>query len=208
MSIQEAALYGDLVVALRDYAAGQLACVSPDLDAETAGGRLDEFIRTWFFTPQQELYGSAPREVIWREQLGEGNPVPREYAAEVYGDCDCPICQMMREEIENAESDEAHGHFWNYFPDSCLLDRYDPEGSEERWRQELAEMQEWQVERQAEVPVEGHPEVTRPAVPKRTHFVQPTYPPEAVARATVAAGSSASWAWTFSAAISARTAAR
>ena len=26
-----------------------------------------------------------------------------------------------------------------------------------------------QVERQAEVPVEGHPEVTRPAVPKRTH---------------------------------------
>ena len=71
-------------------------------------------------------------------------------AAEAYGDCDCPICQMMREEIENAESDEAPGHFWNYFPDSCLLDRYDPEGSEERWRQELAEMQEWQVERQAE----------------------------------------------------------
>ena len=150
MSIQEAALYGDLVVALRDYAAGQLAEVSPDLDAETAGGRLDEFIRTWFFTPQGELYGSAPREVIWREQLGEGNPIPREYAAEAYGDCDCPICQMMREEIENAESDEAHGHFWNYFPDSCLLDRYDPEGSEERWRQELAEMQEWQVEREAE----------------------------------------------------------
>ena len=117
MSIQEAALYGDLVVALRDYAAGQLADGSPDLDAETAGGRLDEFIRTWFFTPQRELYGSAPREVIWREQLGEGNPIPREYAAEAYGDCDCPICQMMREEIESAESDEAHGHFWNYFPE-------------------------------------------------------------------------------------------
>ena len=91
MSIQEAALYGDLVVALRDYAAGQLADVSPDLDAETAGGRLDEFIRTWFFTPQGELYGPAPREVIWREQLGEGNPIPREYAAEAYGDCDCQI---------------------------------------------------------------------------------------------------------------------
>ena len=150
MSIQEAALYGDLVVALRDYAAGQLADVSPDLDAETAGGQLDEFIRTWFFMPQRELYGSAPREVIWREQLGEGNPIPKEFAAEAYGDCDCPICQMLREEIESAESDEAHGHFWNYFPDSCLLDRYDPEGSDERWRKELAEMGEWQEKRQAE----------------------------------------------------------
>ena len=88
MSIQEAALYGDLVVALRDYAAGQLACVSPDLDAETAGGRLDEFIRTWFFTPQGELYGSAPREVIWRENWARaiqfpGNTLPRPTATAI-----------------------------------------------------------------------------------------------------------------------------
>jgi hypothetical protein len=75
--------------------------------------------------------------VIWREKLGEGTPIPREYAAEAYGDCDCPICQMLREEIENAESDEAHGHCWVYSPDSCLLDRYDPEGSDERWRREF-----------------------------------------------------------------------
>ena len=132
MTIQEAALYGDLVVALRDFAAAHLAESSPDLDAETTGARLDEFIREWFFMPQEALYGSAPRDVIWREQLGESNPIPKEYAAEAYGDCDCPICQMMREEIESAEDDEAHGHFWTYCPDSCLLDRYDPEGSEER----------------------------------------------------------------------------
>jgi hypothetical protein len=150
MSIQETALYGDLVVALRDYAAEQLAASSPTLDAEAAGAKLDEFIRTWFFMPQAALYGSAPREVIWREQLGEGNLIPKEYAAEAYGDCDCPICQMMREEIDSAESDEAHGHFWTYCPDSCLLDRYDPEGSDERWRKELEEMQEWQEERKAE----------------------------------------------------------
>ena len=133
MSIQEAALYGDLVLALRDYAAERLASMTPCKD-------LDEFIRIWLFTPQEQLYGSSPRDVIWREQLGEGNPIPREYAAEAYSDCDCPICQMLREEIENAESDEAHGHCWVYSPDSCLLDRYDPEGSDERWRREFESM--------------------------------------------------------------------
>ena len=130
MSIQEAALYGDLVLALRDYAAERLASMTPCKD-------LDEFIRIWLFTPQEQLYGSSPRDVIWREQLGEGNPIPREDAVEVYSDCDCQICQILREEIENAASDEAHGHCWTYCPDSCLLDRYDPEGSEERWRREF-----------------------------------------------------------------------
>jgi hypothetical protein len=154
MSMQEAALYGDLVVALRDHAAGELAGRSPNLDAETAGALLDEFIRSWFFTPQAQLYGAAPREVIWREQLGEGNAIPREYAAEAYSDCDCPICQMMREEIESAEDDAAHGHCWVYCPDSILLDRYDPEGSAEHWRQELGDMQEWQEEWQKECQVE------------------------------------------------------
>lgn len=140
MSIQEAALYGDLVLALRDHAAARLATASPILDIENARAQFDEFIRTWLFTPQVTLYGSAPREIIWREQLGEGNPIPREYAAEAYSDCDCPICQMLREEIESAESDEAHGHCWTYAPESSLIDRYDPEGSEERWRKELAGM--------------------------------------------------------------------
>ena len=140
MSIQEAALYGDLALALRDHAAARLALASPTLDIENARAQLDEFIREWLFTPQEALYGSAPREIIWREQLGESNPIPREYAVEAYGDCDCPICQMLREEIESAESDEAHGHCWTYAPESSLIDRYDPEGSEERWRKELAGM--------------------------------------------------------------------
>src|SRR5712692_8422987 len=108
MSVQEAALYGDLVLALRDYAADQLATLRPDRDARAARDRVDEFIRAWFFTPQKELYGSAPRDVIWREQMGEPNPLPKEYAAELFED-DCPICKEMREGIENAESDEAHG---------------------------------------------------------------------------------------------------
>ena len=143
MSVQEAALYGDLVLALRDHAAQQLASVHSSLDVAIATNQLDEFIRTWFFTPQEELYGSAPREVIWREQLGEENPLPREYAREAYCGDDCPLCQMLIAEIENAPDDESHGHFWGYAPENILLDLYDPEGSEERWRQEDARHAEW-----------------------------------------------------------------
>jgi len=170
MSIQEAALYGDLVLALRDYAAEQLAAVStapsadmlPEHDLDTARTRLDDFIRTWFFTPQKELYGSAPREVIWREQLDEPNVIPKEYAAEIFDD-DCPICQEMRQEIENAEDDEEHGHFWNYCPDTCLLERYDPEGAEERWRKEFAQMDEWKAEQKQTQPEPGYTPPPAPA---------------------------------------------
>ena len=97
------------MLALRDYAVERLASMTPCKD-------LDDFIRTWLFAPQEQLYGSTPRDVIWREQLGEGNPIPKEYAVEAYGACDCPICQMLRDEIENAESDEAHGHCWTIAP--------------------------------------------------------------------------------------------
>jgi hypothetical protein len=156
VSVQEAALYGDLVLALRDYAAEQLAALTPEHDVDVTRTFLDEFIRTWFFTPQEKLYGSAPRQIIWREQLGEQNPLPKEYAADVFGD-DCPICQAMREEIESAEDDEAHGHFWGYTPETCLLDLYDPDGSEERWRKEFARMEAEEEQRR-----------TQPAAPDYT----------------------------------------
>ena len=147
MSIQECALYSDLVLWLRDRAAELLAeAKSGATTVEAEAARLDELIRSWFFTPQEELYGSAPREVIWREQLGEPNPIPKEYADEAIADDDCPICQMMREEIESAESDHNHGWHWTYCPDSCLLDRYDPEGSEERWQKDLADFGEWKAQ--------------------------------------------------------------
>jgi hypothetical protein len=161
MSVQEAALYGDLVLALRDYAAGQLAGLTTEHDLEATRVRLDDFIRTWFFTPQAELYGSAPREVIWREKLGEPNVIPREYAAEAFGD-DCPICQEMRREIEEAEEGVDHGHHWTYCPDSCLLDIYDPEGSQEQWHKELARMDEVRAEREAAGPA---PEYVPPPTP-------------------------------------------
>lgn len=146
MPVQECALYGDLVLWLRDRAAELLAEIKPDSTVEAETTRLDELIRGWVFMPQKELYGSAPREVIWREQLGEPNPIPKEYADEVIADDNCPICQMMRQEIESAEDDHQHGWHWTYCPDSCLLDIYDPEGSDERWEKELARHDEWKAQ--------------------------------------------------------------
>ncbi|MFQ5340913.1 MAG: hypothetical protein ACE5F6_05145 [Anaerolineae bacterium] len=145
MSIQECALYGDVVLWLRDRAAELLAEARTESTLEAETTRLDELIRGWFFTPQDELYGSAPREIIWREQLGEPNPIPKEYVDDAIGDDDCPICQMMREEIESAESDHDHGYHWTYCPDSCLLDLYDPEGSDERWQKEFADLEAWKA---------------------------------------------------------------
>ena len=111
--------------------------------------RLDEFIRHVVFYAAGGAIRLRPTRGHLARAAWRGQSNPRRNSRRTYGDCDCPICQMMREEIENAESDEAHGHFWNYCPNSCL-DRYDPEGSDERWREELDEMKEWQAERRAE----------------------------------------------------------
>jgi hypothetical protein len=94
MSIQECALYGDLVFHLRDQVAEMLVKNAPYRNVEEAKQSLDTLIRDWFFTPKAELYGSAPREVIWREQLGMGNPIPSEYARHAFDDTyNCPLCQ-------------------------------------------------------------------------------------------------------------------
>ena len=136
MSIQECALYGDLVLYLRDSIAIKLVEMKAHHNLEEAEQQLDNLIRDWFFTPQDRLYGSAPREVIWREQLGQGNPIPPEYAREAFDD-DCPICQGAIEEIEAGEHQHGHGGWhWTYCPDSALIDLYDPEGSEARWLEE------------------------------------------------------------------------
>jgi hypothetical protein len=137
MPIQECALYGDLVLYLRDRAAEMLAEAKANSSFDEAHQRLDALIRDWFFTSRDDLYGSAPRDVIWREQLGEGNPIPPEYARQTFDD-DCPICQSAIEEIEAGEHDHSHGGGWQwtYCPDVSLIDIYDPEGSEERWQKE------------------------------------------------------------------------
>ena len=91
----------------------------------------------WFFIPQEELHGCAPRDLIWAEQKGEPNPIHPDCLAEFFDD-DCPICQATRQEVKAAiEAGEEHGWRWHYddggYP---LIARYDPEGWDERWAEE------------------------------------------------------------------------
>jgi hypothetical protein len=143
---QECALYGDLVLYLRDRAAELLAGDGGDGEAEQA--RLDTVIRDWFFNPQDKLHGCAPRDLIWAEQKGEPNPIHPDHLAEFFDDDDCPICQATHQEVKAAlEAGEEHGWQWGYddggYP---LIAHYDPEGWDERWDEEDAAFQEWQAE--------------------------------------------------------------
>jgi hypothetical protein len=97
MAYQECALYGNLVRYLRDRCTERLVELDPASDAETAGAWLDDLIRDWFFTPQHDLHGDAPRDIIWREQKGEPNVVPPDRMDDLFFD-DCPVCQAMRDE--------------------------------------------------------------------------------------------------------------
>lgn len=147
MCYQECALYGDLVLWLRDRAAELLAGDEGDVEAER--GRLDALVRDWFFRPQAELHGCAPRDLIWAEQMGRPNPIHSEHVDDFFED-DCPVCQFERERIEAAmESGEEHGWQWHYddggFP---LVARYDPEGWDARWAEEDAQFEAWQAERE------------------------------------------------------------
>jgi hypothetical protein len=143
MCYQECALYGELVLWLRDRAAELLAgdrdAVEVAVEAQQA--RLDSLIREWFFTPQEDLYGSAPRDIIWAEQLGEPNPVPPESVEDMFDD-DCPVCTFEKERAKAAiEAGEDPG--WQWYKDdggSPLIARYDPDGWDERWADEDLEM--------------------------------------------------------------------
>ena len=63
-----------------------------DLQRETA--RLENNRRVWLSTPQEDLQGFSPEEVIERERQRLPLAVSGEAAM---ADCDCPLCQMMAE---------------------------------------------------------------------------------------------------------------
>ena len=146
MCYQECALYGDLVLYLRDRAAELLAGDGGKVQVEQA--RLDTVIRDWFFTPQDELHGCAPRDLIWAEQKGEPNPVHPDHLAEFFED-DCPLCQAMHHEVKVAiEAGEEHGWQWHYDDGGCpLIAQYDPEGWDARWAEEHATFERRRAER-------------------------------------------------------------
>lgn len=147
MSIQEAALYGELVLYLRDHLAELLADENSDIEDQRE--RLDEIIHKWFFTPQHELHGCAPRELIWAERKGEPNPVHPERLDEFFID-DCPICHAKFEQVLAAfEAGEDPGWHWYYDEGGCpLLACYDPEGWDEFWAEQEEAFEEWQVEQE------------------------------------------------------------
>jgi len=156
LSTQEAALYGDLVLYLRDRAAELLT--SADCDLEGQQERLDRIIRDWFFTPQDRLHGCSPRELIWAEQGGAPNPIDPEYVDEFFVD-DCPICQAELDDLKVAiEAGEDAGWHW-YYDDGGypLIARYDPEGWDECWDERETDIEEWQTGQGAATPEASFP---------------------------------------------------
>ena len=142
MSDQACALYGDLVLWLRDRAAELLTEDEGNVEAEQE--RLDALIRGWFFEPQPELYGCAPRDVIWAEQMDQANPVHREYVDEIFED-DCPVCQFERDRLISAlDAGETPSFQWFYddggYP---LIAHYDVEGWDARWAEDDALYEEF-----------------------------------------------------------------
>ncbi len=151
MSIAEAALYGDLIKHLRDACAQQLAELK-GVSVESESAALDEVIRAWFFTPQEDLYGYTPQRVIRNEELGIGNAIPADRLDDMFED-DCPVCAAMRADAEAdmaANPDHDHGWAFGLAPESSLLDEYDPEGADERWRIEEERMEANRAARKAE----------------------------------------------------------
>lgn len=147
MCYQECALYGELVLWLRDQAAQLLAGSEGNVEAESE--RLDDLIRQWFFEPQEDLHGCAPRELIWAEQMEQPNPIHPERIAEFFED-DCPVCRFEHENLKRAlESGEDPGFRWHHddggYP---LIARYDPEGYDARWARGDAELAGWKNQQQ------------------------------------------------------------
>jgi hypothetical protein len=147
LSIQEAALHGELVLYLRNRLAELLA--GEDSKVEDERERLDAIIRDWFFTPQRKLHGCAPRELIWAERKGEPNPIHPECLDDFFLD-DCPICQADFEQVRAAlEAGEDPGWHWYFDEGGCpLIAHYDPEGWDEFWVEQEEAFEEWRVEQE------------------------------------------------------------
>jgi hypothetical protein len=163
MSIAEAALYGDLVKYLRDKWAEQAAEFN-ETPIKEEYAKIDDLIRTWFFTSQDELHGLTPRQVIRNEEQGKPNAIPPDHRHELFDD-DCPVCQMTRSDSELGVGGEWH---FGLAPDMSLLDEYDPEGYDARWetkaqsfptdasKRDLPEAREWLIQNPNPQPLAGN----------------------------------------------------
>lgn len=148
---QECAVYGELVRHLRDQCVVKISELDPNRDAAAARAWADQVIREWLLTPHEDMHGSSPSEIIWRERKGEPNVVPPDHADDMFF-CDCPVCQTMKEmELEG-------GWHWHYdeggFP---LLEEYDTVGANLYYAEEMKRMEEYK---------ERNPSEFKPSTPE------------------------------------------
>jgi hypothetical protein len=123
---QACALYQQLVRHVQKCAAEELAELH-HTSVEAEYGHIDQIIRDWLFTPQRDLHGSSPRDVMRREQLGEPNVLPPPSPD------DDELIQELHEIEELLGGTERH----HWFVDDgglSLLDEFDPEGQDEYFR--------------------------------------------------------------------------
>jgi hypothetical protein len=123
---QACALYQQLVRHVQKCTAEELAALrQTSVSAEYR--HIDQIIRDWLFTPQHDLHGSSPRDVMRREQLDEPNVLPPP----------SPDDDEMLQELHEIEELLGGGERHHWFVDDgglSLLDEFDPEGSDEYFR--------------------------------------------------------------------------
>ena len=123
---QACALYQQLVRHVQKCAAEELAALRHTSVSEESE-HIDQIIRRWLFTPQRDLHGSAPRDVMRREELGEPNVLPPP----------SPDDEDWIQELHEIEAllGGSERHHWSVDEGGMsLLDEFDPEGSDEYFR--------------------------------------------------------------------------
>lgn len=142
---QACALYQQLVRHVQKCAAEELAKLrATSMEAEYK--HIDQIIYDWFFTPQRDLHGSSPRDIIRREQLDEPNVLPPP----------SPDDEEWLQELHEIEALLGGNERHHWFVDEggvSLLDEFDSEGQDEYFRV----LDERTAARQAEEKQLGHP---------------------------------------------------
>ncbi len=122
---QACALYQQLVRHVQKCAAEELA-VLRHTNVSVEYEHIDQIIHDWLFTPQRDLHGSSPRDVMRREQLDEPNVLPPPAPD------DDELTQELHE-IEELLGGELH-HWVVDDGGQSLLDEFDPEGARAYFR--------------------------------------------------------------------------
>jgi hypothetical protein len=130
----EIVLYYDLVRGLLAHGWEQVQ-EQPDRELAAAVHELQDWMRAWLATPQEDLSGFTPGEAIQRERQRLPLAVSGE-AAMV--DCDCPLCQMM------ADSGPVFWHLDGSHMDEDFAFSFHTSRAE--WEQE---QRDWEAARQA-----------------------------------------------------------